>query len=89
MFACRAYSTLEPFSDILRPHGRRERNKRGDGYWAYEVIKVVIYDNPDGKYLVTGGGPDVWHRFGVSEAVAQTSGPYSRQSMRQYGEHRP
>jgi hypothetical protein len=36
-----------------------------DGYWADEVIKLVMHDNPDGKYLIKGGGPDVWTRFRV------------------------
>ena len=36
-----------------------------DGYWADEVIKLVMHDNPDGKYLIKGGGPQVWkhHRL--------------------------
>jgi hypothetical protein len=25
----------------------------------------VIHNNPDGKYLIKGGGPDVWERFSV------------------------
>jgi hypothetical protein len=29
------------------------------------AIKLVIHDNPDGKYLIKGGGPDVWTRFRV------------------------
>jgi hypothetical protein len=24
------------------------------------VIKLVIHENPDGKYLIKGGGPKVW-----------------------------
>jgi hypothetical protein len=27
------------------------------------AIKLVIHDNPDGKYLIKGGGPKVWRRF--------------------------
>jgi hypothetical protein len=27
------------------------------------VIKLVIHDNPDGKYLIKGGGPRVWRDF--------------------------
>ena len=27
------------------------------------VIKLVIHDNPDGKYLIKGGGPKVWKKF--------------------------
>jgi hypothetical protein len=27
------------------------------------VIKLVIHENPDGKYLIKGGGPKVWKKF--------------------------
>jgi hypothetical protein len=50
---------------LINRHGRREGDKRGDGYWADNVMKLVIHHNPDGKYLVKGGGPDVWGRFRV------------------------
>ena len=28
-----------------------------------EVIDLRIYDNPDGKYLIKGGGRKVWKNF--------------------------
>jgi hypothetical protein len=37
--------------------------KHGHGYWAEEVIDLRTHDNPDGKYLVKGGGPAVWKHF--------------------------
>jgi hypothetical protein len=40
---------------LIKRHGR--------GYWADEVIDLRIHDNPDGKYLIKGGGPKVWKRF--------------------------
>ena len=42
---------------------KRVGDKRGDGYWADAVIKLVVNDNPDGKYLIKGGGPEVWKHF--------------------------
>jgi hypothetical protein len=27
------------------------------------AIKLTIHENPDGKYLIKGGGPEVWTRF--------------------------
>jgi hypothetical protein len=48
---------------LINRHGRCEGDKRGHGYWADEVIKLVIHDNPDGKYLIKGDGPKVWKRF--------------------------
>ena len=40
---------------LIKRHGR--------GYWAEEAIKLVIWPNPDGKYLIKGGGPKVWKLF--------------------------
>jgi hypothetical protein len=50
---------------LIDKHGRRDGDKKGHGYWADEVIKLVIHDNPDGKYLIKGGGPQIWKRFGL------------------------
>ncbi|WP_159080026.1 hypothetical protein [Methyloceanibacter sp. wino2] len=50
---------------LINKHGRRTGSKPSDGYWADEVVKLVIHYCPDGKYLIKGGGPDVWERFGV------------------------
>src|SRR6516164_5744676 len=38
-----------------------ERHGRGITHEA--VTKLVIHDNPDGKYLIKGGGPKVWKKF--------------------------
>ena len=48
---------------LVNKHGRRDGDKHGHGYWADEVIKLVIHNNPDGKYLIKGGGPEVWKHF--------------------------
>jgi hypothetical protein len=37
--------------------------RHGKGYWAEKVIDLRIHDNPDGKYLIKGGGPKVWKLF--------------------------
>jgi hypothetical protein len=50
---------------LINRHGQRDGDKCGDGYWADEVVKLVIHDNPDGQYLIKGGGPEVWRCFGV------------------------
>ena len=38
-----------------------ERHGRGITHEA--VMKLVIHENPDGKYLIKGGGPKVWKKF--------------------------
>jgi hypothetical protein len=52
---------------LINKHGRRDPRKHGHGYWAHEVIKLVIHAYPDGKYLIKGGGPQIWKRFGLSK----------------------
>jgi hypothetical protein len=37
--------------------------RHGRGYWAEEVIDLRIHDDPDGKYLIKGGGREVWKLF--------------------------
>jgi hypothetical protein len=48
--------------------------RHGDGYWAEEAIKLVIWPNPDGKYLVKGGGPKVWKQFGLRKEHRRLQG---------------
>jgi hypothetical protein len=38
------------------------------------AIKLAIHDNPDGKYVIKGGGADVWKRFGVSKKDQRSQG---------------
>jgi hypothetical protein len=59
---------------LIKRHGHRDGDKNVDGYWADEVIKLVIYDNPDGKYLIKGGGPEVWKRFRVRKEHRRLQG---------------
>jgi len=42
---------------LIKRHGR--------GYWEDRVIKLVIHDDPDGKYLIKGGGLKVWKLFNL------------------------
>lgn len=49
----------------------------GNGYWAEQVIKLVIHDTPpypDGKYLIKGGGLQVWKKFGVRKEHRRLQG---------------
>src|SRR5262245_6389138 len=49
-----------------------ERHGRGITHEA--VIKLVIHDNPDGKYLIKGGGPKVWKKFRLRREHRQLQG---------------
>jgi hypothetical protein len=37
--------------------------RHGGGITHEGVMMLVIHDNPDGKYLIKGGGPKVWKKF--------------------------
>jgi hypothetical protein len=37
-------------------------------------MKLVIHDNPDGKYLIKGGGPKVWKRFRLRKERRRSQG---------------
>jgi hypothetical protein len=60
----RLHEVEEAIYRLLNRYGRRDGDKHGHSYWA-DVIKLVIHDNPDGKYLIKGGGHKVWKLFGV------------------------
>jgi hypothetical protein len=49
-----------------------ERHGRGLTHEA--VIKLVIHHNPDGKYLIKGGGPKVWQKFGLRKEHRRLQG---------------
>ena len=49
-------------------------NRHGGAYWDERVIKLVIHDNPDGKYLIKGGGPKVWKLFGLRKEHRRLQG---------------
>jgi hypothetical protein len=48
--------------------------RHGDGYWAEQVMKLVIWPNPDGKYLIKGGGPKVWNDFRLRKEHRRSQG---------------
>jgi hypothetical protein len=37
--------------------------RHGRGITHERVIKLVIHKDPDGKYLIKGGGPKIWKKF--------------------------
>ena len=49
-----------------------ERHGRGITHEA--VMKSVIHENPDGKYLIKGGGPQVWKKFGLRKEHRRLQG---------------
>ena len=37
--------------------------RHGHGILHEKAVDLRIHDNPDGKYLIKGGGPKIWKRF--------------------------
>ena len=46
----------------------------GDGDYADYTLKVTFPSNPNGVYLIKGGGPDVWRKFGVPACWREPQG---------------
>jgi hypothetical protein len=40
-------------------------DRQGDGNYADYTLQLTFPPNPNGIYLLKGGGPDVWRRFSV------------------------
>jgi hypothetical protein len=40
-------------------------DRHGDGNYLDCTLKLTFPTNPNGVYLLKGGGPDVWRKFGV------------------------
>jgi hypothetical protein len=53
-------------SRLVRRHGGDISDER--------VIKLVIHENPDGKYLIKGGGTKVWRQFGLRKEHRRLQG---------------
>ena len=56
----------DAISRLVQRHGRGLTDER--------AIKLVIHDNPDGKYLIKGGGTKVWKRFRVRKEHRRSQG---------------
>ena len=47
----------------MEAHLERLINLHGDGILGAFAVKIVIWPDPDGLYLIKGGGPKVWSLF--------------------------
>jgi hypothetical protein len=46
----------------------------GDGNYLDCTLKLTFPTNPNGVYLLKGGGPDVWRKFGVPSCWRKPQG---------------
>ena len=51
------------------------------------AIKLGIHDNPDGKYLIKGGGPKVLEALPTQEGASPLARPHRWQALWSNGEH--
>jgi hypothetical protein len=60
----------------LQVKGALERliDRHGRGNFADHTLKLTFPRNPDGLYLLKGGGPDVWQAFAVPMAWRKRQG---------------
>jgi hypothetical protein len=59
-----AYRKGKKYDQVI---GALERliDRHGEGNYADYTLKLTFPSNPNGVYLLKGGGPDVWRRFAV------------------------
>jgi hypothetical protein len=49
-------------------------DRHGDGNYADYTIKLTFPRNPNGVYLIKGGGSHVWRKFGVPRCWRKPQG---------------
>lgn len=49
-------------------------DRNGDGDYADYTLKLTFPSNPNGLYLLKGGGPEVWRRFAVPYCWRKSQG---------------
>jgi len=53
---------------------RRLIERHGDEMYGDFAVDMRIHSNPDGRYLIKGGGRDVWDRFNVRKEHRRLQG---------------
>ena len=48
--------------------------RHGDGIWSEYAVKLKVWRDPDGLYLLKGGGPEVWRRFRIKKKFRESQG---------------
>ena len=63
-------------------------SRHGRGITDERVIKLLIHENPDGKYLIKGGGPKGLEALSVEEGSSAFARHHPRQALWHHGQHR-
>ena len=49
-------------------------DRHGGGIWSEYALKLKVWRDPDGLYLIKGGGPEVWKRFRIKKEWREAQG---------------
>jgi hypothetical protein len=60
--------------DELQATLERLLARHADGIWSEYAVKLKIWRDPDGLYLLKGGGPEVWRRFRIKKKFRERQG---------------
>jgi hypothetical protein len=58
----------------MEAHLERLVGRHGDGIWSEYAVKLKIWRDPDGLYLLKGGGPEVWKQFRIKKKFRERQG---------------
>jgi hypothetical protein len=61
-------------------------DRHGDGILGEFAVKLTLWPDPDGLYLLKGGGPRCGGCFRASEGMAQGARHHLRQAVRHLAE---
>ena len=48
--------------------------RHGGGIWSEHAVKLKVWLDPDGLYLLKGGGPEVWRLFRIKKKWREAQG---------------
>jgi hypothetical protein len=60
--------------DELQAAVERLAARHAAGIWSEYAVKIKIWCDPDGLYLLKGGGPKVWKRFRIKKKFREAQG---------------
>ena len=63
-----------PKLEEMKAHLVRLVDRHGDGNLGEFAVQLRIWPNPDGLYLIKGGGPKVWKHFRIKKRWRQSQG---------------
>jgi hypothetical protein len=58
----------------MEAHLVRLVDRHGSGILGEFAVKLKIWPDPDGLYLLKGGGPEVWNRFRIKKKFREPQG---------------